>query len=59
MPVNVSYTTKEIVEVCFGGVFMTTVQGIMDAPPVSNWSSIAETLSRGDNIEKGHFMERL
>jgi hypothetical protein len=58
LPISVSYTKKGVMEVCFGGVFMTTVQRIMDAP-VGNWSAIIEALSRGDNIEEGHFMERL
>jgi hypothetical protein len=58
MPINMSYAKKGVVEVCFGGVFMTTVQRIMDAP-VGNWSVLIEGLSRGDNIEEGHFMERL
>jgi hypothetical protein len=44
---------KGVVEVCLGGVFMTTIQRIMDAP-VGNWSVLIQALSQGDNIEEGH-----
>jgi hypothetical protein len=58
MPVNVTFTTNGIVEVCLGGVFMTTIRQILNAP-VSDWNAIVTALSRGDNIEEGHYMERL
>jgi hypothetical protein len=58
MPVNVTFTTSGIVEVCLGGVFMSTIQRIVDSP-VNDWGTIVTALSRGDNIEEGHYMERL
>lgn len=44
--------------ICFGGIFLTTFERLKFAP-VGNWSAVVESLSRGDNIEEGHFMERL
>ncbi|KAG7362758.1 hypothetical protein IV203_026118 [Nitzschia inconspicua] len=44
--------------ICFGGIFMATFERLKYAP-VGDWSALAESLSRGDNIEEGHFMERL
>lgn len=36
---------------------MTTIERIVQAP-VKNWTDEVSSLSRGDNIEEGHFMER-
>ena len=58
MHVNASYSTEGIVEVCLGGVFMSSIERIENAP-IGNWTTIVESLSRGDNIEEGHYMERL
>lgn len=58
IPVNVTFTTDGIVEVCLGGVFMASIQQIVNAP-VTDWDAIVTALSRGDNIEEGHYMERL
>jgi hypothetical protein len=44
--------------ICFGGVFMTSLERIHYSP-VGDWRAIEQSLSRGDNIEEGHFMERL
>jgi hypothetical protein len=48
----------DLVPVCFGGNFMTSLRTIQQSP-VLNWTALVETLSRGDNIEEGHYMERL
>jgi hypothetical protein len=48
----------DLVPVCFGGNFMTSL-GTIQQSPVRNWTAIVESLSRGDNIEEGHYMERL
>ena len=37
---------------------MASIERIMLAP-VMDWNPIVESLSRGDNIEEGHFMERI
>jgi hypothetical protein len=55
--VDISLTT-DLAPVCFGGHFMTTVDRIKKAP-VGTWQPVLDSLSRGDNIEEGHFMERL
>lgn len=47
-----------IVPVCYGGNFATQGSQIKRWP-VDFWRRIRESLSRGDNIEEGHFMERL
>jgi hypothetical protein len=46
-----SYT---IVPVCYGGAFATTASNIKKRDN-SVWENIERTLSRGDNIEEGHF----
>jgi len=43
--------------VCYGGTFAATVSQIQAKKPL--WSSIEKSLSRGDNIEEGHFCERV
>ena len=48
----------ELVQVCYGGVFAASYKNIMKADP-SIWKRIEESLSRGNSIEEGHFMERL
>jgi hypothetical protein len=48
----------DLVPVCFGGNFMTSL-GTIQNSPVRNWTAIVDSLSRGDNIEEGHYMERL
>jgi len=48
----------DLVPVCFGGNFMTTVESILRAP-VGDWNPVVQSLSRGDNIEEGHYMERM
>ncbi|KAG7345742.1 hypothetical protein IV203_033273 [Nitzschia inconspicua] len=48
----------DIVPVCFGGNFVTS-WGTIQNSPIRNWTAIVESLSRGDNIEEGHYMERL
>lgn len=50
--------TTSYFPVCYGGQFMTTVRRILYTP-VRDWKPIVDSLSRGDNIEEGHFMERM
>ena len=49
---------KPFVPVCYGGVFATTLDQIRQIP-TSAWSAIEKSLSRRDNLEEGHYMERL
>jgi hypothetical protein len=49
---------NEFMPVCFGGIFMTKWDRLRYAP-VGNWSHIVQSLARGDNLEEGHFMERM
>jgi hypothetical protein len=46
-----------IVQVCFGGSFVTTMKAIQKQPQ-RIWESLELSLSRADNVEEGHFMER-
>ncbi len=46
------------VPMCYGGHFMATIQQLQESP-VGDWNAIVRSLSRGDNIEEGHFMERI
>mmetsp|Transcript_25550 Transcript_25550/g.60424 ORF Transcript_25550/g.60424 Transcript_25550/m.60424 type:complete len:525 (-) Transcript_25550:276-1850(-) len=50
---------NQIVPVCFGGRFMTTLNQIINNGNVNDWTPMLESLSRGDNIEEGHYMERM
>lgn len=50
--------SQHFVPICYGGHFMATIERIMLAP-LEDWNLIVDSLSRGDNIEEGHFMERL
>jgi len=54
----VSQNHFNIVPVCFGGNFMSSMRAIRQSP-VRDWAAVVESLSRGNNIEEGHFMERL
>jgi len=47
----------EVVQVCYGGIFAASVPNIKNVDgPV--WEKVEQMLSRGDNIEEGHYMER-
>ena len=48
----------ELVQVCYGGVFAASVENIKKTD-ISIWKKAEESLSRGDNIQEGHYMERL
>ncbi|KAG7340740.1 hypothetical protein IV203_024283 [Nitzschia inconspicua] len=48
---------QEIVPVCYGGVFAASVSNILSQDP-SLWQSLTQSLSRGNNIQEGHFAER-
>eukprot|EP00980_Cylindrotheca_fusiformis_P004881 scaffold1038_cov100-Cylindrotheca_fusiformis.AAC.4 len=49
---------REIVPICFGGVFATTVRQIKKQK-TELWKEIVHSLTRGDNIQEGHFVERM
>lgn len=47
----------EVVQVCYGGVFAASVSNIMKRN-MGTWRAIEESLSRGNNIQEGHYAER-
>jgi hypothetical protein len=47
----------ELVQVCFGGVFVVSVKNIKKRK-MGVWKAAEQSLSRGDNIQEGHYMER-
>lgn len=47
----------ELIQVCYGGVFAASFTNIQKVSK-SIWKKIETTLSRGDNIQEGHYMER-
>ena len=49
---------QEVVPVCYGGVFAASVSNIKKRNP-NVWRRLEHFLSRGNNIEEGHFAERL
>jgi len=49
---------QSLTPVCYGGVFAASMHNYT-SDRVSVWTRIEENLSRGDNIEEGHFCERI
>jgi len=56
--VSRSKPLPELVQVCYGGIFAASLSNIRKVDN-SVWKSAEIALSRGDNIEEGHFMERI
>jgi len=48
---------KEIVQICYGGVFAASVSNIKKQNS-SVWKNMEKSLSRGNNIQEGHYAER-
>ena len=48
---------QPLTPVCFGGIFAATISRVKKQK--SGWRRIEKALERGDNIEEGHFVERL
>jgi hypothetical protein len=46
-----------ITQVCYGGSFAVRIANVRKHP-VDFWARLEQSLSRGDNIEEGHFVER-
>jgi len=44
--------------VCYGGSFAASGRNVQRIP-LDDWSALSTALLRGDNIEEGHFVERL
>ena len=48
---------QPITQVCYGGVFAVNVKRLLDIDRTV-WEKLERSLSRGDNILEGHYMER-
>jgi len=48
---------QDITQVCFGGVFSANLDNIRNVGP-DVWKKVEHLLSRGNNIQEGHYMER-
>lgn len=48
---------KPLTSVCYGGVFAVSVKRLREIDP-RVWDNLRVSLSRGNNIQEGHFMER-
>jgi hypothetical protein len=59
MSPNTIENQNQVIPVCFGGTFMVTIDRITHNDYVNDWTPFVQSLSRGDNIEEGHYMERL
>ncbi len=46
-----------LVQVCYGGVFAASVRNIKKTD-MSIWEAVEKSLSRGNNIQEGHYAER-
>jgi len=49
--------TREVWPVCYGGSFATRREQILRVS-AADWAALAKSLSRADNLEEGHYMER-
>jgi hypothetical protein len=49
--------TQKLVPVCYGGRFAASVENIYKQD-MNMWMKLEISLTRGDNIEEGHFVER-
>jgi hypothetical protein len=56
LAINVTLAQK-IVPVCYGGIFAASVENIYKQD-MDMYKKIRDSLTRGDNIEEGHFVER-
>ena len=54
---GVQQSPPELVQVCYGGVFAASVSNIMKRDMLV-WKAIEKSLSRGNNIQEGHYAER-
>jgi phosphate transport system protein len=50
--------TRRYLPVCYGGGFVATRPAVHRVPKIA-WERIVESLSRGDNVEESHYMERM
>jgi len=50
--------TRRYLPVCYGGGFVATRSAVHRVPVIA-WRRIVESLSRGDNVEESHYMERM
>ena len=57
LPLPVNWQPGKYVPSCYGGVFAVRKERIHSLGKAF-WSRIEEMLSRGDNIQEGHYMER-
>lgn len=48
---------QQITQVCFGGVFSANLENIRNVGS-EVWNKVEKLLSRGNNIQEGHYMER-
>jgi hypothetical protein len=49
--------SQQVIPVCYGGIFAASVENIYKQD-MNMYKKIRESLTRGDNIEEGHFVER-
>jgi len=54
---HVKIELTEVTRVCYGGIFATKVSNILSLP-LDSLKLIEESLSRGNNIEEAHYVER-
>ena len=52
-----SFSDNLLVEVCYGGTFLATKDRIASVS-MNTWKNIESSLSRGNNIQEGHYAER-
>eukprot|EP00934_Nitzschia_sp_Nitz4_P003020 Nitzschia sp. Nitz4//scaffold108_size72880//56312//57337//NITZ4_005826-RA/size72880-processed-gene-0.42-mRNA-1//1//CDS//3329532702//3010//frame0 len=53
-----SERSDALIPVCYGGIFATTVRQIQQNPAIL-YKQLMNLLSRADNLEEGHFAERI
>ena len=55
---NARPSSPDLVQVCYGGIFAASTENIFKQN-LRVWTTLEKALERGDNIQEGHFAERI
>eukprot|EP00984_Skeletonema_dohrnii_P030580 scaffold22177_cov90-Skeletonema_dohrnii-CCMP3373.AAC.2 len=55
---NATTSSPQIVQACYGGIFAASTANIFKQD-MKVWKALEKSLERGDNIQEGHYTERL
>eukprot|EP00985_Skeletonema_marinoi_P001451 scaffold581_cov127-Skeletonema_marinoi.AAC.2 len=55
---NATSSSPQIVQACYGGIFAASTANVFKQD-MKVWKALEKSLERGDNIQEGHYTERL